>query len=84
MFDSAATSSAGAETSQPRPTAEEAQGRLQQLATEYYENLSETASELSRQASEILAVGTGAVQRNVWESVGLAAGVGLVIGLLID
>ncbi len=68
----------------PMSDLDDTQGRLQELATEYYKNLSETASELSRQAANIFHMGSDAVQRNTWESIGIAAGVGLVIGFLID
>lgn len=57
---------------------------MQELATEYYNNLSETAAELSRQAARVFHISSDAVQRNTWESIGVAAGVGLVIGFLID
>lgn len=77
-----ATAAAG--TGQAPASPEEARSHLQELAIGYYKNLSGTASELSRQASEILSVGTDVVQRNVWESVGVAAGVGLILGFIID
>ena len=76
-----------AETAPPEPApegVEEGRTQLQQIAAEYYENLTVTAAELSRQAGELYDTGTRAVSSNPWIAIGAAAGAGLMIGLLMD
>lgn len=62
---------------------EEARARLRQLAAGYYENLSETAEELSREAAEVFDVTSQYLRRNPWTSITVAAATGLLIGLIL-
>ena len=85
VFDDAVGGgAAAAQETNGAGTPEEVEHQLRTLAAEYYENLSQSAEELSRHAAELVDSGMEYVRRNPLATIGVAAGIGLLIGLLID
>lgn len=75
-----ATPEAGAEG--PPPGGEENLTRMQEMAAEYYERLTETAAQLADEAQQLYGNSQTYVQDHPGPTVGSAFFVGLLVGLL--
>jgi ElaB/YqjD/DUF883 family membrane-anchored ribosome-binding protein len=63
---------------------QEARARAEQSLQQARTRLSELEQEALRRAQEMADATEGYVRENPWQSVGIAAGVGLLIGLLLS
>lgn len=63
---------------------QEARARAEESLTAARERLSEVEEDALKQARELVSEGEEYVKENPWAAVGIAAGVGLLIGLLLS
>jgi ElaB/YqjD/DUF883 family membrane-anchored ribosome-binding protein len=64
--------------------AQQARARAEESLTAARERLGEMRDDAVQQARELVSSGEEYVRRNPWQAVGIAAGAGLLVGLLIS
>jgi ElaB/YqjD/DUF883 family membrane-anchored ribosome-binding protein len=62
----------------------ELKGRLQEQVSAARETLSDLESRVSEKARDVAIAGDAYVRDHTWTSIGVAAGIGVVIGLLLN